>query len=69
MALFQKWVAYGFVSMKKSPARTPLVEKAAFLIAQTMIFDLCLEQFMAACLMNLDVLQLGYIAALQTQDC
>lgn len=38
-------------------------------ISYCMIFDLCLKQFMAVCLMNLDMLQLGYVTALQTQDC
>lgn len=48
---------------------TPLRAKAAFLIARPMRCVPCLEQFAVACLVSLDMLQLGHLTALQTDDC
>lgn len=48
---------------------TPLRVKAAFLIARPMRCVPCLERFAVACLVSLDMLQLGHLTALQTDDC
>lgn len=71
MANFQKqsnlYIALYFG--KNTALRTPLGVNAAFLVVRPRLFVPRLEQFEAACLMSLEMVQLAYYTALRTCGC